>query len=216
MHHTLLLNYPRTGVTLQTMHPEHFDQGAIVDQTPAPGLEHQCETIDELSAKLAPLGAEMLLRSIRNGSFVSPVAFPQPESLAPGQRAPRPAPKITSEDRHIDWRFWSADDILRRHRVLGRLWNNVQLPNTATRRLIWQSGFSQVGSTKGNALDKVGKILYSNSSPQAVQTMTHDGTILQAETVKLDGKVERPASEALSLRKNRRKGGPEFKGLVLS
>ena len=33
------------------------------------------------------------------------------------------APKISSDDRHIDWRGWSAQDILRRIRVLGPTWN---------------------------------------------------------------------------------------------
>lgn len=45
---------------------------------------------------------------------------PTPEELA---RQPLThAPKVTSHDRQMDWRSWSADEVLLRRRVLGPVW----------------------------------------------------------------------------------------------
>ena len=120
--HTLLNQRSHTGVTLQTMHPTRFDHGMILAQTPAPGvaLPEKC-TPDQLVEFLGPLGAEVLCRGIEEGLFLPPLeamraAIPEPEPLDH-------APKTTPEDRHIDWTTWTADQILLRDRVLGRLWD---------------------------------------------------------------------------------------------
>jgi methionyl-tRNA formyltransferase len=126
LHHTLLAGRTHTGITLQTLHPKKFDNGRILLQTPLPGLKihnpTNC-TIPDLLGMLSPEGANMLLQGIRERVFIPPltdkgwyrgdqetVDFPH-------------APKVTPEDRHIDWTSWNAEKILRRQRVLGRLWN---------------------------------------------------------------------------------------------
>lgn len=103
------------------MHPTQFDHGQILAQTPLPGIpipEHA--TPDDFTHSLGPLGAEMLWRSIENGLFVDPqdsqVSVMDPDCLDH-------APKITPEDRNISWNTWTAEDILLRDRVLGRLWD---------------------------------------------------------------------------------------------
>ncbi|KAK4958663.1 Methionyl-tRNA formyltransferase [Elasticomyces elasticus] len=73
---TLLHRMTHTGVTLQTLHPQHFDQGTILAQTPWPGEEIP-EAARESNAALlewiAPKAADMLLQGIYNKVFVSPV-----------------------------------------------------------------------------------------------------------------------------------------------
>ena len=120
--HTLLKQRSHTGVTLQTMHPTRFDHGTILAQTPSPGIAvpEDC-TPDELLKVLGPLGADMLCNGIEQGLFV-----PTQENAGAGIPDPQQldhAPKITPEDRHIDWSTWTADGIILRDRVLGRLWD---------------------------------------------------------------------------------------------
>lgn len=131
LHHALLAGYTRTGVTLQTLHPEHFDHGIILDQTPAPGFEipnpDSC-VVPQLLEVVAPKAAQMLVDGIRNGLFVPPVRDA-------GSRAPKEqeklihAAKIKPEDRHIDWTNWSWAEINRRSRILGPLWSKALAAN---------------------------------------------------------------------------------------
>lgn len=127
IHHTLLAGRTHTGVTLQTLHPKHFDQGVIMAQTPGKGVEVPfLSTPDSLLHLLGPLGAQLLREGIETGLFVPP---PDPIPLnrswqKPGLEDIQHAPKITPEDRHIDWSTWPHDKILRHDRVLGRLWDS--------------------------------------------------------------------------------------------
>lgn len=120
-------------MTLQTLHPKHFDHGLIVDQTPSPGLpipDLDAATPHSLLTFVGPLGADILCHSISTGSFVDPQSYSQQSSAAITNATPsRHAPKITPEDRHIDWATWTASDILVRDRVLGRLWDEVTVRN---------------------------------------------------------------------------------------
>ena len=205
----------RTGVTLQTMHPRHFDQGDIIDQTRPPGLEHKCQTVRDLSSVLAPLGAEMLMKAIRSRSFET-LPPPQPQKIDSTNAAPRPAPKLTSEDFHINWQTWSAAEILRRQQVLRRLWNHVDLVNGTPRRVIWDSAFWEVPSVTNVPADRVGKVYLADQVSKAVRIGTCDGKLLQIEKVKLDGKSRGLAAEALSIRNHRYRYNADFEGLHLS
>ena len=116
-------------MTLQTLHLAKLDHGTILSQTPAPGIEIPnadiCEPSD-LSQLLAPVGAELLVQGIRDEVYLSPPPVGKYASLDDPTEDPSRypwAPKISSDDRHIDWRGWSAQDILRRLRVLGPIWN---------------------------------------------------------------------------------------------
>ena len=120
--HTLLKRRSHTGVTLQTMHPTRFDQGSILAQTPSPGISVPPEcTPDELIKTLGPLGADSLCNGISDGLCIPPLKDIQ-EGMADPQHLDH-TPKLTSEDRHIDWSAWTADEVLLRDRVLGRLWD---------------------------------------------------------------------------------------------
>ncbi|PCH05086.1 Hypothetical protein PENO1_024210 [Penicillium occitanis (nom. inval.)] len=132
LHHTLLSGKTTTGMTLQTLHHKHFDQGMILDQTPAPGIPipnpESC-TVPELLELLAPKGAEMLINGIRNRVFVPPLKEVKSQFEGFDAKDLTHAPKITPEDRHIQWiEPWS--EIKRRQRVLGPLWSlAVPAPN---------------------------------------------------------------------------------------
>lgn len=105
------------------MHPTRFDHGVILAQTPAPGIPVPLGcTPNQLLEELGPLGADMLSRGIEDNLFLPPIKDIR-EGLPEAAHAEH-APKITPEDRHLDWQKWTADEIIRRDRILGRLWDN--------------------------------------------------------------------------------------------
>ena len=103
------------------MHPTRFDHGTILSQTPAPGIPIlEDSTPRDLIETLGPVGAELLCQGIDDGLFIDPVdARPDSQELGDLDHAP----KITPEDRHIDWETWTVEEILHRDRILGRLWD---------------------------------------------------------------------------------------------
>ncbi|KAF2471596.1 methionyl-tRNA formyltransferase [Lindgomyces ingoldianus] len=121
IHHTLLKRRKYTGITIQTLHPTHFDHGTILSQTPAPGIE-VCPgaTPVELVDKLGSLGGSMLLDVIRRRDF-----FPPVHDVGWYAKSGGPvdnAEKITSEHRYVNFSTTTAGDIQDRHRLLGNLW----------------------------------------------------------------------------------------------
>ncbi|KAJ5894336.1 methionyl-tRNA formyltransferase [Penicillium taxi] len=126
LHHTLLAGRTTTGVTLQTLHHEKFDNGAILAQTPAPGFDipnpESC-TLDDLGKLVAPKGANILIEGIKNGLFVPPVK--EVGWNCTDSKTLIHAGKIMPEDRHIDWMDWTMADLNRHHRVLGNLWTKT-------------------------------------------------------------------------------------------
>lgn len=118
---TLLKRREFIGITLQTMHPTKFDQGHILAQTPYPGIPIGAGlTPEELLHKVGPRAATMLCEGVEEGLFVPPV---RPLSPPPEVTTIEHAPKVTPEDRRIDWNTWSEDDIRLRGRVLDDLWD---------------------------------------------------------------------------------------------
>lgn len=104
---------------MQTLHPQHFDKGHIIDQTPYPGLDipdSQNATVSSLLEFVGPLGAEMLKRNILtfNGDFLDTKV----DAL---QGKARYAGKLTPEDAKVS-RKWTPNDFEVRDRVLGRTW----------------------------------------------------------------------------------------------
>ncbi|KAI9849293.1 MAG: Methionyl-tRNA formyltransferase [Sclerophora amabilis] len=154
LHHTLLAGRRRTGITLQTLHPHHFDHGQILAQTPhlqtaekkgkgkgevevERGIDipnpDSC-TVKQLEDFLAPIGAAMLVQGIEDHVFVPPFDRGINENgETQGGGAPvLLAPKLKTEDKHVQWGSWTAQDILRRQRVLGPLWSMANVTAAAT------------------------------------------------------------------------------------
>jgi methionyl-tRNA formyltransferase len=138
LHHTILEGESHTGITLQTLDEKSFDHGTILAQTPQDGLleipdPFNC-THQNLLDLVTPKAAEMLVQGIRDKVFVPPlqdVGWYHPERLLH-------APKITSEHRKINWKHWKPSKIHRHHRALGRLWCNIYIDHTTTKRMIFE------------------------------------------------------------------------------
>ena len=199
LHHTLLSGTEMTGVTLQTLHPTRFDHGIILTQTSP--VKIRAATVPELERILAPRGSELLLQGIRDRVFVDPPEIPDKSKADAEDNEVLPAPKISSVDRHIDWNTWTAEKILRRHRVIGPLWNHVcRIDEDASKRivirLIWDSGFRKLPkcpeSIKSLVPEAGGLIAVGlHSDDQSVYIKTCDGHMLQAYKVKMGGDIGR-------------------------
>ncbi|MCJ1412361.1 Methionyl-tRNA formyltransferase [Ptychographa xylographoides] len=194
LHWTLLSKCSKTGITLQTLHPFHFDRGKILLQTPLPGIDipnPDLITPEELTAFLAPKGAELLVRGLRDGVHRSE------ETTTIGLGFERPAPKITPEDRHINWNSWTAEEILRRHRVIGPLWSKASTrcpPLLSEKRIVWSSGFQPSSMALEGAVP--GSATISASDPH-VYIRTIDQQTLRAESLTVEGQAHHTASSAV-------------------
>ena len=128
LHWTLLHKRRFTGVSVQTLHPTMFDHGKVLAQTALPGVEvPEDANVKTLEGMLAPMGAQLLVQAICERRFLAPVEVilhsqANINAMTHG-RGIQMAPKITPQDRHIDWSNLSNDDLLRRDRVLGQLYD---------------------------------------------------------------------------------------------
>jgi methionyl-tRNA formyltransferase len=105
---TVLNGDAGTGVTIIELN-ERMDEGDILAQVRTPVGPR--ETAAELEARLADMGADLLLQTIGGLGSITPV--PQDDSQA------CPAPKIRKEDGRVDWSE-AAAGIDRRVRALGQ------------------------------------------------------------------------------------------------
>ncbi|KAL4961408.1 methionyl-tRNA formyltransferase [Aspergillus stella-maris] len=212
LHHTLLAGRTKTGVTLQTLHLQHFDRGAILAQTPSPGFDipnpNTC-TVPELLGIVSPKGADILVEGIRQGLFVPPVKdagwySAKDEDLIH-------AVKIKPEARHIDWATWTSADISRRHRVLGPLWSKSlvfdepsgPVPTFQQKRVILTE-FDEVQPMKGaDAFALVpglpfidGEHTVKADSGKGVYVFTKDGKLIKIHQMKVEGQANADALRA--------------------
>lgn len=162
----------------------------VLAQTPYPGITHRCETVPELTALLAAKGAGLLVQGLRDGVHVPPLHDVGWCKSEKDEAVIRLAPKIRPSDRNIEWALWTADEIMRRHRVIGPLWSFVESghPNgTRRRRIIWSSGFRKV-EVNHDMEAKVGHPVVdrSHSTPRLI-IKTCDGVFVQPGEVKLEG-----------------------------
>ena len=178
---------------MQTLHSENFDQGTILAQTPYPGFEHGCSTVSELLSLTSSKGAEMLVQSIKNRLYLQSARSPnslQDDQITVTARA---APKITSQDKFIDWKTWTADVIIRRHLAIGPLWSFVKNAQTV-RRLIWTTGFTISEEIAVSTDFPIGRLVVLGSGncadEQVSYVRTCDDRVLKVERIKIEGGVE--------------------------
>lgn len=112
---TILLGRQETGVSMQTLHPTKFDQGVILDQTKPISVDSPA-TKSDLSARLAPLGAEMLVKAIRNRLYLPPH-----QPVTPLRQAVALAPKLKTEDRVMNFEKYGRHEFCQRWKALGPL-----------------------------------------------------------------------------------------------
>lgn len=130
IHHAILNGDRHTGVTLQTISPHGFDRGIIFDQSFAIAIEEN-EKFWDLWDRLANIGADMLVESIRKRSYVNP----QPTQTFTEESS---APKVETT---IDWHGASADRVERLSRFGSPVTGAIDI-NTAKRTLIHIRGIS--------------------------------------------------------------------------
>lgn len=125
IHHALLKGRTYTGVSVQTLHPKHFDRGVVLAQT-NPGIQINLGTTPaNLTGKLGEQGAKMLVDVIKSRAFVPPL-----KDVGWYGKSGEPidhAEKITKQHKYIDFSKASLEDILTIQRVLGEPW--CLLPN---------------------------------------------------------------------------------------
>ena len=201
LHHTLLCGERNIGVSLQTLSPQAFDEGDVLAQTEYPGFSHECSTVSELMNVVAPKGASILIQGLRNRLYLHPKPIIRSNRHEDDLKWLRHAPKITPEDRHIDWETWTSEKILRTHRVIGPLWNTAQARKKGRKiekRIIWESGFSKYSRPSGEPSPSGRLIgLNLNSGVQSVIIKTCDGQTLFVDKVKLEGEKASQAWHAL-------------------
>ena len=193
LHHTLLSGCQRSGVTVQTLHPKHFDQGTIITQTPYPGFEHGCRTVPELLTLMSSKGAEMLVHSISNRLYLQSAKSSDTSQNDPIAVTARAAPKITTKDKFVDWNTWTAEVIIRRHLAIGPLWSFLKSAQSV-RRLIWSTGFTMSEEVAINTNLPVGRLMVfakeDRTDEQAAYVRTCDDRVLKVDRIKIEGGIE--------------------------
>ena len=198
LQHTIIHGLSKTGISVQTLDSKKFDHGVILAQTPNPGLDIPNPDeidVEGLTSFLAPKGAEMLLQIIRGYRYVPPLDQVNFTEVGYRHILARTATKLTTEDRHINWGTWSADEILRKHRAIGPLWNHLNT-ESGKRRVIWIGDWIDIhkDSPMADIMQCFGK--YEKDSSQIIMR-TCDGGHLWVEEAKLDGGQTGPADRVL-------------------
>ena len=119
-----------TGVTLQNLHPTKFDEGVVLDQTPEPGVpipNLASYTYADLQSMSAAMAAEMLVKAVRERSFIPPCQDVRKVSGKPATRAASFAPKIESRTRCLDFQVMTSSQIMRMNRAIAPLWAEARL-----------------------------------------------------------------------------------------
>ena len=123
-----------TGVTIQTLHPERFDHGAIVAQTQPlaiatmlsagrvdnPTADSDFDRLPRRTAalmdQLGAFGAQLLSQTLREKLYL-----PQNRVQVPASYKASYAHRITTEDKRIHWTRDSAAQLLNKLETLGPL-----------------------------------------------------------------------------------------------
>ncbi|KAG7119483.1 Methionyl-tRNA formyltransferase like protein [Verticillium longisporum] len=230
LHHTLLLNRPFTGITLQTLHESKFDHGTILSQTSLPGLPVPPGTnLQALHDIVTPPAAEMLVQGLRDGVHVPPL---KPVGRTPSQRdlaALRHAPKLTKQDRQVRWRAWAADDFATRETVLGPLWSKLQTRRGRKRVLFegleavaplaggdeavkgragafvaFETGADAGGSGGSVLVEEAVEVSYleADDGSGSVLISAPGGGVVKVARIKIEGDKSKPAANTLAIHTN--------------
>ncbi|KAI7234457.1 Formyltransferase [Hortaea werneckii] len=206
--HTLLRQHASTGITLQTMHPTRFDHGMILDQEEAPVPPQS--TPEDLVDMLGPLGARMLAKGVESGIFVPPLTdFANSGSPI---IEPSHAPKITPEDRHIDWKSWTAEMVQTRDRVLGRLWDSTTFAScmndtTTAKRITYVGPWTIFPAPPRDVIPRPGlPVLLPDQKSTSFGIWSADAQLMVPQGVTIDGEPKAGAGQKLAHALRKRRG----------
>ncbi|KAM7196544.1 Formyl transferase [Naviculisporaceae sp. PSN 640] len=126
IHHAILSRDTHTGVSLQTLSDKTFDAGAILAQTPRPGIPiNPSWDVSTLNQRLAAIGAKMLIQGLRDGVYIPPYTDVVGHYSAANQQQ-RHAPKLEKFDYQIQWDSWTASDAtVRSIKLQEKLWTTA-------------------------------------------------------------------------------------------
>lgn len=113
--YALMEDLKTTGVTVQTLHPTHFDRGSLIARSDPVNVE-DCDNFSTLLSRLAEIGADLLAKIISEKLYVNPVELPARHSHSL-------APKIRPTKSEINWSSMNARQIRRYYDALGPLYS---------------------------------------------------------------------------------------------
>ena len=153
----------------------------------------------QLADFLAPEGARLLIQGISDKLFIPGHEVEGVQEVGEHMHAP----KITKEDTHVDWKTWTATDVIRREHVLGPLWNwaspwvnqgdsNVPEP---LKRIIMQ-GIKEDLPCYDNRIRPGVPFVQQERSAKRLLARTCDDKLLEISHIKVEGTQSMPAVEA--------------------
>lgn len=143
---------PRTGVSVQTLHPTKFDHGRLLWQTQVD--LPKTTTLVQLRDQLAGLGAQGLSEVIHNKLYLGDFELPSTQAASI-------APLIDRREFQIDFKD-SAAKVDAAGRALGKLWFEQEMTVTKKRK-------TKPAKTRVNLADFVPVDLVDDSPPGTIK-----------------------------------------------
>jgi methionyl-tRNA formyltransferase len=184
IHHAILNGDRHTGVTLQTISSKGFDRGIIFDQSFPIAIEED-EKFEDLWRRLANLGADMLVSSIRKRTYINP----QPVATFTKESE---AGKIHNS---IDWYDSTGDRVERLSRLFPPTTGAIDI-HTGRRIIIKIRGIShrpQKGASRTPGTYFMARERVSGKMKMVVVCSNKDTVFV--EEVKVSGKDWIPGTE---------------------
>jgi hypothetical protein len=145
---------------VQTLHEKTFDHGLILAQGPRRRLKvTEDMKYADLHNALTPIGASLLADSIERCLHVPPLRDVGKHDQHKSEI--QHAPKITPADRKIN--FKKRSRIMNQHRALGRLWTDLYIDETTTKRCVFED-FEEVSVPFPREEDPIVRPLISKDS----------------------------------------------------
>ncbi|RFU72783.1 methionyl-trna formyltransferase [Trichoderma arundinaceum] len=196
-----------TGVSLQTLDPKVFDHGVVLAQTPSPGLPiPPSTTLQHLTGALAKVGAEMLVRGLRDGLHVPP--YTDAGWMADELKGKDlvHAPKVSKGESQIGWMEWSSPDFERFLNVFNSVWTQARNDKGKFKRVLFLDAESVSEDDAAGKDEEVAfrfeagqdgrdvqKTVRVDDGRDALYVQTACGDWVRVRHVKVDGKTAQTA-----------------------
>ncbi|QSL64886.1 hypothetical protein MERGE_002190 [Pneumocystis wakefieldiae] len=174
LHHTLLNRDKYTGVTIQTLHPDKFDEGRIISISELYKIEKH-ETLESLSQKLSKIGANLLIQVLLKQEYLNTNINIQ------NLYEPSYAKKMNKENQVIKWNIWDSDEIELRSRIFGKLKCKFKSSN----KTVILSDIQLIDDTEGRIYGCPGLYTYLKDG---LYVRCLDGRNLKIGKIKIEGK----------------------------
>ncbi|KTW29722.1 methionyl-tRNA formyltransferase [Pneumocystis carinii B80] len=174
LHHTLLNRDKYTGVTIQTLSLDKFDEGRIISISELYKIEKH-ETLESLSQKLSKIGANLLIQVLLKQEYLN--INMNIQNLYEASYAK----KMSKENQVIKWNMWDSDEIELRSRIFGKLKCKFKSSN----KTVILSNIQIINDTEERIYDCPGLCTYSKDG---LFVRCLDGRSLKIGKIKIEGK----------------------------